>query len=179
MQGAMQLGKTPRLDITSNKCSRPMPYSPIFYQRFTHTYPLFLVDTGSKVSIVPPSSTARKHPPDKLTLAAVNDTPIRTYGKVSHPQPWTQVCIAVDIRSSRRTAANSWCGFLKTFWGRHEAVPAERHSHTLQSSGYLRHETSSSPSIISKDANNQYLSSLGISRTHPGVFTRDTYQTQH
>ena len=43
----------------------------------------FLVDTGSEVSAIPPSPPDCRHSPDKLTLMAMNDTPIRTYGKRS------------------------------------------------------------------------------------------------
>ena len=42
---------------------------------------LFVVDTGSEVSVVPPSRSEHQYPPDKLTLTAVNDTPIPMYGK--------------------------------------------------------------------------------------------------
>ncbi len=37
----------------------------------------------SEVSVLSPSSSDRKHKTDKLTLLAVNDTPISTYGKRS------------------------------------------------------------------------------------------------
>ena len=40
----------------------------------------FLVDTGAEVSVIPPSATDRKHRRDSLTLQAVNDSPIATYG---------------------------------------------------------------------------------------------------
>ena len=69
-----------------------------------HTHTRLLVDTGSKVSVVPPSSTARKHPPDKLKLAAVNDTPIHTYGKKSltlnlgFKRALTWIFIVVDVQ---------------------------------------------------------------------------------
>ena len=40
----------------------------------------FLVNTGAEVSIIPPSATDRKHQRDSLTLQAVNNSPIETYG---------------------------------------------------------------------------------------------------
>ena len=40
-----------------------------------------LVDTGTKVSVVPLTSTEHKHPQDGCTLQAVNHTPI----KISSP----------------------------------------------------------------------------------------------
>ena len=40
----------------------------------------FFVDTGAEVSVILPSATDRKHRQDSLTLQAVNDSPIATYG---------------------------------------------------------------------------------------------------
>ena len=40
----------------------------------------FLVDTGAEVSVIPPSATDRKHRRTSLSLQAVNDSPIATYG---------------------------------------------------------------------------------------------------
>ena len=40
----------------------------------------FLVDTGAEIRVIPPSATDRKHRRDSLTLQAVNDSPIPTYG---------------------------------------------------------------------------------------------------
>ena len=43
----------------------------------------FWVDTGAEVRITPPFPSDRERPPDILTLMAVNNTPITTYGKRS------------------------------------------------------------------------------------------------
>ena len=40
----------------------------------------FLVDTGAEVSVIPPSPTDRKHHESNLSLQAVNNTLITTYG---------------------------------------------------------------------------------------------------
>ncbi len=48
-----------------------------------HTHTQFLVDTGSEVSAIPPTLADRRRTPDPLTLMAVNDTPINTYGRRS------------------------------------------------------------------------------------------------
>ena len=40
----------------------------------------FLVDTSAEVSVIPPSTTDRKNPCTGLSLQAVNDSPIATYG---------------------------------------------------------------------------------------------------
>ena len=77
MQGAIQLGKLQGWTLAATNALVA------YFSSNIYTHIRFLVNTGSEVSIVPPSSTTRKHPPDKLTLAAVNDTPIRTYGKKS------------------------------------------------------------------------------------------------
>ena len=39
-----------------------------------------LVDTGTEVSVIPPSAADRIHPCTGLSLQAVNDSPITTYG---------------------------------------------------------------------------------------------------
>ncbi len=53
------------------------PYSRLFFVSDAHTNTQFLVDTGSEVSVIPPTPT------DRRCSLAVNDTPIRTYGKRS------------------------------------------------------------------------------------------------
>ena len=40
----------------------------------------FLIDTGAEVSVIPPSATDRNHRQGSLTLQAVNNSPIATYG---------------------------------------------------------------------------------------------------
>lgn len=75
MQRPLQLGKLPSrtLVATSDPSSN---LSRLFYVRDTHTQLRFLIDTGSEVSVIPPSPRDRKHPHDKLVLRAANDTPI-------------------------------------------------------------------------------------------------------
>ena len=53
----------------------------LFYVTDAHTHTRFLVDTGSEVTVIP--SPFSNHTPDKLTLTAVNVTPISIYGKQS------------------------------------------------------------------------------------------------
>ena len=70
--------------------------------RTTHTR--FLVDTGSEVSVIPPSRTDQNSS-DTLTLTAVNNTPISTFGKRSltlnlglrRSLPW--IFIIADVRN--------------------------------------------------------------------------------
>jgi hypothetical protein len=61
---------------TGPNCSR------LFHVHDANTHMRFLVDTGSEVSVLPPSSTDRQQP-DKLSLTSVNNTLIATYGKRS------------------------------------------------------------------------------------------------
>ena len=63
--------------VTGRAQSRP------FYVCDNNTHTHFLIDTGSEVSVLPPSPSDRRHLPNKLTLTAVNDTPIPTFGKRS------------------------------------------------------------------------------------------------
>ena len=80
------------------------PISRLFYVSDNNTYTRFLIDTGSEVSVIPPSPSTRRLPPDKLMLTAVNDTPIPTFGKRSltldlglrRPFPW--VFIVADVQ---------------------------------------------------------------------------------
>ena len=51
----LALEKTPRPDASGDKLPRPLIQSPLFLYRTTHTR--FLVDTGSEVSVIPPSGT--------------------------------------------------------------------------------------------------------------------------
>ena len=57
--------------------------SRLFYVRDTHTNTRFLVDTGSEVSVIPPTAADRRRSFDPRTLIAVNNTPINTYGQRS------------------------------------------------------------------------------------------------
>ena len=58
--------------------------SRLFYVGHVHTHTSFLIDTRSEVSAILPSVSDCQCPPDALTLSAVNNTPIRTYGKRFH-----------------------------------------------------------------------------------------------
>ncbi len=78
----MQLGKLSGLSLAATGVSGPN-CSRLFYVTDKNTQTQFLVDTDSEVSVLSPSSSDSKHKTDKLTLLAVNDTPISTYGKRS------------------------------------------------------------------------------------------------
>ena len=84
MQGALQLGTGKQLGQTlvATGATGQIP-SCLFYVSDNSTHTRFLIDTGSEVSVIPPSRSDRRSPPDKLTLTAVNNTPISTFGKCS------------------------------------------------------------------------------------------------
>ena len=62
------------------------------------------MDTGSEVSVIPPTPADRRRQLDKFTLTAVNNTPICTYGKrflnlnlgLRRPLSWTFVIAEVQ-----------------------------------------------------------------------------------
>lgn len=84
MQESLQLGKLQGRTLIATGVPGPTR-SRLFYVCDTNSHTHFLVDTGSEVSVIPLSPADRRHAPDKLTLMAVNDTPIRTYGNGHSP----------------------------------------------------------------------------------------------
>ena len=58
--------------LSVSAISQPSPGSDSEPQMHT----CFLVDTGSEVSAIPPTHADRRHSLDKLTLMAVNNTPV-------------------------------------------------------------------------------------------------------
>ena len=76
-------GKRPGRSLVATSASGLQP-SRLFYIRDKITGTHFLVDTGAEVSVIPPSQGhRRRHPANHLTLQAVNNTPITTYGSRS------------------------------------------------------------------------------------------------
>ena len=79
--------------------------SRLFYVQDTHMGVWFLVDTGSEVSVILPSQEEHKHLPDKLSLTAVNNTPIVTYGKRSITlrlglhRPFSWIFLIADVKN--------------------------------------------------------------------------------
>lgn len=82
MPTTLQLGKRIGRTLAATGTSG-FTTSRLFYVRDTHTNARFLVDTGSEVSVIPPTIADRRHSYDALTLTAVNNTSIRTYGRRS------------------------------------------------------------------------------------------------
>ena len=123
----------------------------------------FLVDTGSEVSVIPPSASDRNHVPDTLSLTAVNNTPIPTYGKrllnlnLGLRRPFAWVFIIADTRRPIIGA-----DFLKHFGlmvnVRECKLTDSRTDRCVN--GVLSRESSPQPSILSKDCSDPYLKLL-------------------
>ena len=79
---SLAIGETLRPVTSGDRCRRPKFQSPLLCQgsKFSNS---FLVDTGSEVSVLQPSTVSQKTLIDSLTLMAVNDTPIHTFGEQS------------------------------------------------------------------------------------------------
>ena len=166
MPGALQLGKRLGRTLAATGVSgppQPSSSSRLFFVRDTHMHTCFLVDTGSEVSAIPPTHADRRHSPDKLTLMAVNNTPIRTYGKRSltlnlglrRSLPW--IFIVADVQKPILGA-----DFLRNF-GLLVDMQKRRLIDTntqLHIQGILSADPSPSPSICPKDASNPYLTLL-------------------
>ena len=158
----MQLGKLPGRTLAATSAAGPNP-SCLFYVTDKNTRTCFLVDTGSEVSAIPPSFSERTHPPDRLTLMAVNDTPIHTYGQRSltlnlglrRSLPW--IFIIADIQKP----------ILGTDFLRHFGLLVDMQQHKLIDSathlhiqGVLSSSSSPSPCVYPKHTTNPYLSLL-------------------
>ena len=104
MQGPVRLGKLRGRTLAATSVPGPPVRSRLFFVTDAHTNTQFLVDTGSEVSAIPPPPADRRRPVDDLTLTAVNETPIQTYGKRSltlnlglrRSMPW--IFIVADVQ---------------------------------------------------------------------------------
>ena len=83
MSAPVQLGKLPGRTLAATGGTGQNVNSRLFYVHDAHIHTLFLVDTGSEVRVIPPTTADHRRSPNSLTLMAVNTTPIRTYGKRS------------------------------------------------------------------------------------------------
>ena len=163
MQRSLQLGKRPGRTLAATSATGLPHLSRLFYVRDTHTGTQFLVDTGSEVSVIPPSLSDCRHPPDKLTLTAVNDTSIPTYGRRSltlniglrRSFPW--IFVVADIQKPILGA-----DFLRHYkllvdMKQHQLTDSATH---LRVQGIFTSDTSPGPAICPKDPSNPYLELL-------------------
>ena len=82
MLRALQLGKCSGRSLAATGVAGPN-FSRLFYVKDQNSRTQFLVDTGSEVSVLQPSTVSQKSSIDSLTLMTVNDTPIHTFGEQS------------------------------------------------------------------------------------------------
>lgn len=171
----MQLGKLPPRTLVATGVPGP-PLSPLFFVSDRTTHTRFLVDTGSEVSTIPPSPADRRRSPDNLTLMAVNNTPISTYGKrlltlnlgLKRSLPW--IFIITDVQKPILGVH-----FLRHFgllvdMQRRWLVDTHTHLHIQ---GILLNDSSPSPSTCPKDATSPYLTLLS---EFPSLLTRNSCQ---
>ncbi len=159
----MQLGKLHGRTLAATGFPDLIPTSRLFYVTDTHTGTRFLVDTGSEVNVIPLTLSKRKSPPDKLTLIAVNSTPITTYGKQSLTlnlglrRSFAWIFIITDVQRHILGA-----DFLRHF-GLSVDMKHRRLSDAvtnLRIQGILSSDSSPSPSIVPKTQNDPYLQLL-------------------
>ena len=97
----MQLGKRVGRTLTATDATG-LNSSRLFYVRDRHNNARFLVDTGSEVSVIPPTTADHTRTLDPRTLVAVNNSPIHTYGQRSltlnlrRSLPW--IFIIADVQ---------------------------------------------------------------------------------
>ena len=159
MQGTLYMGfKQAGRTLAATGVAGP-PHSRLFYVVDKVTGTRFLVDTGSEVSVIPPSLSDCKRPPDKLSLTAVNNTSIPTYGTRSltlnlglrRSFPW--IFIIADVQKPIIGA-----DFLRNFgllvdMGQCQLSDAATH---LRVQGILTQDPSPSPSVLPKGPGNPY-----------------------
>lgn len=154
--------KRPGRTLAATGVAGPVP-SRLFYIMDKVTGTRFLVDTGSEVSVIPPSPAARKHPPDKLTLTAVNDTPIPTYGKRSLTlnfglrRSFSWIFIVADVQKPIIGA-----DFLRNFGlfvNMKQCQLSDTDTH-LRVQGISTQDSSPSPSLLPMEPGNPYLELL-------------------
>ena len=113
----------------------------------------FLIDTGAQVSVIPPSATDRRSP-STLTLQAVNNTSIRTYGSRSltlnlclrHTFRW--VFVGADVTNAILGADFLLHYQLMVDLGHRRFVDAVTCLHVQRSSATLHHHSPPSRPLI-------------------------------
>ena len=128
------------------------------------------------MSVIPPTPADRRRSPDPLTLAAVNNTSIRTYGQRSltldlglrRSLPW--IFIIADVKKP----------ILGADFLRHYGLMVDMHKHKLidtnthlQVQCIVSLDTSLRPTLYSKDTSNPYLTLLSEFPSLTQVTTSD------
>ena len=162
MPSSLQLGKLLGQPLVATGVSGLTP-SRLFYVSDSNSNSQFLVDTGSEVSVIPPTPDDRRRSPDPLSLSAVNNTAIPTYGIRSltlnlglrRSLPW--IFVIADVKKP----------ILGADFLRHFGLMVDMHHRKLIDSntqllvqGILSADTSPHPSLCPKDSNNPFLQLL-------------------
>ena len=154
----MQLGKRVGRTVAATDATG-LNSSHLFYVRDRHNNARFLVDTGSEVSVIPPTSSDRTRTLDPRTLVAINNSPIRTYGQCSLTLnlglrcslPW--IFVIADVQKPILGA---------DFLAHYGLTVDMRHSKLIDQNTHLRIQgivsscTSPSPSLYLKNSSNPY-----------------------
>ena len=176
VQRPLHLGKCPGKSLAATGVIGPV-FSHLFYVSDVRTHTSFLLDTGSEVSAIPPSASDRRCSPDALTLSAVNNTPMRTYGKRSltlnvglrRPLPW--IFIIADVQKPI-IGADFFINFsLLVDIKQHQLIDATT---CLHIQGILSTDPSPTPSICPKDTSHLYYTLLSEFPALTQVSTHDT-----
>ena len=152
-------GQTPARLVTTGTTSL-LPYH-LFFITDNNSAHRFLIDTGAKVSVMPPTRTDRKHPQEGCNLLAVNGSSIPTYGKRS-------LTLNLGLRRVFRwifIVANVQAPILGADFLRHFSLLVDiKHSRLIDITTQLRVQgmvfqtTSPSPSFLPLQPTNIYLS---------------------
>ena len=98
----LQLGELLRWSLAPTSVSGHS-YSCLVNVSDEHSNTRFLVDTDSEESVIPPTTSDHQHSPDPLTLTAINNTTIHTYGKCFLTQPQTIATLDIHHRQCQET----------------------------------------------------------------------------
>ena len=147
----------------------------------------FLVDTGTEVSIIPPSVPPHTHRASRYSLQAVNQSSIATFGtRFTDIEPWSAPPLPVDFHRGRCDARYFGSRFPAPLWpvcGRTEVTPHRQTDTQLQVNGMLTTSTSVSPSIPilhrthTRPSSRSYLTSfaLAVLPSLPSILSPTTY----
>ena len=176
MPGPLQLGKRIGRTLAATDATGPTS-SRLFVVRDAHTNTQFLVDTGSEVSVIPPTPADCRSSLDSRTLIAVNNTPIRICGQRSftlnlglrRSLPW--IFVIADVQKS------ILCADFLTHYGltvdMRQSKLIDTRTH-LRVQGIASASTSPHPSLHIKDVSSPYLQLLAEFPELSQIFTPDT-----
>ena len=135
-------------------------FSCLFHVSDTNTHTRFLVDTGSEVSVIPHTPADCRCQLDKLTLIAVNNTPLCTYGKrflnlnlgLRRPLPW----IFVITEAQKPIICADFLQHFGLLVNMRKQQLTDGHTH-IRVHGILSMDSSPSPFLFPKNHDNPYL----------------------